>query len=56
MGHVIVSALLHSMVYYTVRDALTRLGIHGWMAFVLTGVVAALFFHFYYRNTRRYRR
>jgi uncharacterized membrane protein YeaQ/YmgE (transglycosylase-associated protein family) len=55
MMHMIVSAIVHGVVYGVIRETMHGLGVRGIVAYVVTGLIAAVVLHAIFR-CRRYRR
>lgn len=54
MMHMIISAIVHGVVYGGIRETMHGLGLRGIVAYVVTGLIAAVILHAMIR--RRHRR
>jgi hypothetical protein len=55
MIHMIISALVHGLIYAGIRETMHGLGIHGVIAYVLVGLLATAALAWLYRLPRRRR-
>ena len=55
MMHMIVSAIVHGVVFGGIRETMHGLGVRGIVAYVVTGLIAAVVLRAIFRR-RRYRR
>jgi uncharacterized membrane protein YeaQ/YmgE (transglycosylase-associated protein family) len=54
MIHMIVSALIHGLIYSGIRETMHGLGFRGIFAYVITGLIAAFVLHLVFRPRWRY--
>lgn len=52
--HMIISAIVHGVVYGGIRETMHGIGLRGIVAYVVTGLIAAVILHAIFR--RRHRR